>query len=182
MKLMTVITALVATLAVTVGAAAAPAAKSPLSLTLRPADVPGAKGTRGPAPASLLQGLRGVGVRAMGAYYEYDWVTGPAKGKSVSGLVLVTANAAQARKLFMLFRTEMLREAGARAVRVPAYGQQQVATLGRAVQEPDLLVRTNTVVWQLSVRSQGVQTLTPAQALVELRTYAAKQKRRVGRG
>ncbi|HEX4746139.1 MAG TPA: hypothetical protein VFU99_04565, partial [Gaiellaceae bacterium] len=69
-------------------------------------------------------------------------------------------------------------------LRLPAYGDEQIALfqspkLGSLVQ---LLVRRNSVVWQLEYMGAGLLVIPKAKLLAELERYAAKQKTRVARG
>ena len=69
-------------------------------------------------------------------------------------------------------------------LRLPAYGDEQMALfqspkLGSLAQ---LLVRRNSVVWQLEIQGGGLLVIPKPTLLAELKKYAAKQNARVGRG
>ncbi len=69
---------------------------------------------------------------------------------------------------------------------LPKYGHQQVATYspagGEGIHILELLVRQNTVVWFIAVKREKRPPIPKAQFLAETKTYALKQKRRVGSG
>lgn len=168
--------------------AAAPAATSaadPSRLVLARSDFPStAKYTWNQMPAYLTQGFAEQGVKAKGAYYAVQFPRGSAGYKSVSGMVVTTGSAAQARTVYAGFRTQQRLGGQKTVIRLAAHGDQQIALFqspkfGSKVQ---LLVRRNTVVWQLEVSGEGLLVIPKATLIAELEKYAAKQKRRVGGG
>ena len=159
-------------------------AADPSRLVLARADFPStATYSWGRMPASFAGGLAALGVKAKGAYYAAQFPRNSPRYRSVQGMVVTTGSAAQARAAYSAFKTEM-RRGSMSVLSFPAQGQEQIALfqspkLGSKVQ---LLVRRNTVVWQLEVAGEGLLVLSKAQLVAELKTYAAKQKRRVGAG
>jgi hypothetical protein len=174
--------ALLAAVGATGALAAGAAPRDPFSLLLRPADLPrGADVSRGRGPASLEQGLRRSGIRARAAYGGYTYDVRQAGSVTLSGMVVTTGSAADARRTFTLFRTDMAGDG--RTVALPRYGAAQLATRSRSSADwLDVLVRQGRVVWSLSLRTNGVTVLGVTRALAELKRYAAAQKRRVGAG
>lgn len=167
--------------------AAAPAATSaadPSRLLLGRADFPSTvKYTSGRVPATFTEGFAALGVKAKGAYYFAQLARGSTKYESVQGTVVATGSAAQARTLYAAFKSD-LRRGTVSVMSFPAHGDEQIALfqspkIGSKVQ---LLVRRNTVVWQLEVAGEGLLVLSKATLVAELKKYAAKQKRRVGAG
>lgn len=151
-----------ATLVVTLAAgatAAAAAAKDPASLILRPADLPAkATFTWGDIPGSALGGTQ-----AKGAYYQATIPKSSTKYEQVSGMVVAAASSAQASKIFTLFARQAKRDGtGSTTVSVPSYGNSQLALLQSPKKgaKVDLLVRKNTVVWQLEVAGGGLLVLS----------------------
>jgi hypothetical protein len=157
----------------------------PSRLVLARADFPSStKYTWGRMPASFTQGLAALGVKSKGAYYVAELRrSGSTKYESVNGLVVTTGSAAQARTTYAAFMREA-REGPKSVLRLPPYGDQQIALY----QSPKvgsrvvLLVRRNTVVWQLEVAGEGLLVIPKPTLLAELKKYAAKQKARIGTG
>jgi hypothetical protein len=107
-----------------------------------------------------------------------------ARTESVGTVVITAPSETVARRVFATTVTEA-RKGAVATLRVPPLGEQQYAALyGRpALHETSALVwvRNDTVVWQIQVSSvRNPFGFTRADALAELTTYAAKQKRRVG--
>jgi hypothetical protein len=69
---------------------------------------------------------------------------------------------------------------GASALRLPRFGDEQVALASGATDSGSLLVRRATVVWRLDVAADGELSLSPARVRDELEKYAAKQRERIG--
>jgi hypothetical protein len=169
--------------ALVVGAAAT--AATPSELVLRKSDFPAAaKYNWGRMPANFTRALGALGVRANAAYVSATIPAGGAtRYQSVDGIVVTTASAAQARTAYAAFKDDLA--AGSKtAVRLPAYGDQQLALYQspRVGSKAEVLVRRNRVVWQLEVAGGGLLTLSKPALLAELRKYAAKQRARVGAG
>lgn len=163
---------------VTSGALATPAVRDAYSLTLRPADVPGATGTRLRSGAAAAA-LRAIRVRGNVATYAYHFKSGSLEGTQVAGGVYAVASASQARTTFAALKRELLRQGPRNVVRLStAYGDQQFAVLLDPVAK--VLVRKNTVVWQLEIDAFGAVASVDERA--ELQKYALKQRARVGRG
>lgn len=167
------------------GAQATSSATDPSRLVLARSDFPSqTKYTWGRMPASFTQGLAAMGVKAMGAYYAAELSrSGSTKYESVEGLVVTTGSAAQAKAAYTAFRAQIPR--GSKTVlRVAAYGDEQIALFQspKVGSKVELLVRRNSVVWQLQVSGAGLLVIPKPTLLAELGKYAAKQKARVGRG
>lgn len=167
------------------GAQAASSAADPSRLVLARSDFPSStKYTWGRMPSTFTRGLGALGVKAQGAYYAAELSrTGSTKYESVEGLVVTTGSAAQAKAAYAAFRAQLPR--GSKTVlRVAAYGDEQIALFQspKVGSKVELLVRRNSVVWQLQIAGAGLLVITKPTLLAELRKYAVKQKARVGRG
>jgi hypothetical protein len=95
--------------------------------------------------------MKAIGVDASGAYLTVTIrAGGPTKHESVSGLVVTTASAAQARTAYAAFLQDLERRSTSE-LRLPAYGEQQLALYHspKYGSKVELLVRRNRVVWQL---------------------------------
>jgi hypothetical protein len=184
LQLVTCVTGVLA--AVTIGSAlAATAPKSPLALVLRPPDFPAKADPvdAGPMPASFARKLRGIEAVGRGARYFASIPFGPERSQSVSGLVVATASAGEARKVYAWQkRTAMRLRKGASPLRLPRFGDEQVALSNGDTDSGRLLVRRNTVVWRLEVAAAGELALSSARVRDELAKYAAKQRDKIGRG
>jgi hypothetical protein len=158
--------------------ALAPAGSDPLTLVLQRSDFPAsAKWTNGRMPASFERGMAAAGVPGRAAFFSTSLPKGAAKTQTVNGLVMVLRSPRDARRAFALFKQD-LAPRPRDIVRLPAYGDEQVATARtRPVEKGEVLVRRGAVVWQLEIGAMGVLALSRSQVLSELRTYAAKQKR-----
>jgi hypothetical protein len=169
-------------------ASAAPAARgpsSPVRVALRPADFPVTADPvdAGPMPASFARKLEGIRAVGRGAQYFASIPFGPGRSESVSGLVVTTPSAAEARKVFAWQkRTAMRRSREVEALGLRRFGDEQVALVGSATDWGRLLVRRNTVVWRLEIAADGALKLSPARIRGELVKYAEKQRDRVGKG
>lgn len=194
MRFRTIVLLIVAAVASST-ALAAGAPRDPSSLILRKADL----GRGADYDSSTDDGVgiqdalaaRGLRVRAA----SYLGVTfSKRKGAlQVSGAVWTPAGAADAKTVFAVAKKERAAfwktaHDGRRTITVrPAYGDAQVARYDPAGREGiavmELLVRRNAVVWMLGVNLERRPAIpTRAEALRQLETYAAKQKRRVGAG
>ena len=187
MRFVAVSLAVVAAVAVTGGALAASALKDPKSLALRKADFP--------ANAALANENVGrtsplpTGGTGKGYMAGYTFRNG-SRDEEVVITVIATGAAGQARNLFAGLKKEVLKKGKNDTTgRLPKYGDEQLRATqydggGRNVWATELLVRKNTVVWTLNVGSHPSTSkpFTKAQALAELKKYAAKQKTRAGGG
>jgi hypothetical protein len=206
MRYTRMLAAVLAAATVTTAALAATAIRDPLRLALQRADMPA--NTRqappdAPSPARMNPAhLTPLGVRGLkGASYAYKWPAGGTvatplgpwdKEWYLSGDVFAAPDLAGARKLFDLgkrartgFFSDFPDEPTTVRVTLPAYGDQQFALYSahRAGLGAMVFVRKGTVVWQLRIAPIPRQFRpTKAQVLAVLRTYAAKQKTRVGAG
>lgn len=175
MHVRTMILILVALAASAATALAAPVVKDPMQLILRPADVPGAKRTIQQSP------IQTGGARGKFAGYSFYFARGEQQGLQVSGAVYAVENPTQARSVFAALQPRRGMTSPGRRVQLPAsYGDQQVAWLKASASYAKVLVRKNTVVWQVEIN--GIGAFNPVNELAELKTYALKQKQRVGRG
>jgi hypothetical protein len=200
MKLSTISLALVAAVAVTSGALAASTVGDPLALALKQSDLPaGAQLSVRRDPAS---GLRALGRGLRGANYSGTFAAGGGtvatplgdldKEWYIEGDVIVAPSRSAARSVFQLGKRAQIGffsdfPGTPRYVRLPAYGDQQMAFVSRQSAAGGVsgavFVRKGRVVWQVRVAPIPRQYRpTQAQVLAQLRTYAAKQKRRVGAG
>jgi hypothetical protein len=173
--------ALVAAAVMAASAAAAGTGKNPLSLVLQRADFP-AKATwsAGRFP-EFDKALAAVGLRGKSADYAAEIPLGSTGTLRVSGQVVVFEGAADARRWFARQKRDLVQSSRlGKTVRLPAYGDEQVA-VAQLEPKADLRVRRGTVVWSVEVILRG-SGYTSAQALVQLRAYATKLKRRVGSG
>jgi hypothetical protein len=164
-------------------ALAANAPRSPLAVVLRPADFPAKADPvdAGPMPASFARKLRGIRAVGRGAQYFASIPFGPERSQTVYGLVVTTPSVAEARKVFAWQkRTEMRASGGASALRLPRFGDEQVALARSASDSGSLLVRLATVVWRLEVAADGQLSLSPSRVRDELEKYAAKQRAKLG--
>jgi hypothetical protein len=172
---------------VTTGALAAHAGNDPKKLALRASDFP-AKAERthqqASGSASLPGGLRGAAYAA-----TYTFPSGP-KREIVFQLVVVAKSESHARAVYAAAvkeAKEMNQPLQHSALRLPAYGDQQSATLlGDVAAEEtqtQMWVRRKSVVWQLMIFTDPTEKdsgFSKTQALAELAKYAGKLKARVG--
>lgn len=147
---------------------------------MRKSDFPAnAKYNWGHLPANVTQGLAGLGVKGSGAFIAVTIPTSSTKYQSVDGGLVATASPAQAKTTYGAFKSDFGRGT---TLRLPAYGDEQVALFNPSVGKALLLVRKNRVVWELEVMNGGLLTLPKAKLISELQKYAAKQKARIGAG
>jgi hypothetical protein len=182
MRLAIALVALAAAAACAVSASAGSAAKDPLRLVLQRSDFPAkARWSKAKAP-TIEKSLAGAGLQGKAASYSAEIYRGSTDSTLVSGLVVVFPSTAQARRAFPLFNGD-LRSRRREVVRVPAFGDEQVALVPTEFgPRGDLRVRQGAVVWRLEIKWASTERHTRAQTLAELKTHAAKQKERIGRG
>lgn len=164
-------------------ALAANGAENPLVFVLRPADFPAKADPvdAGPMPASFARKLRAIRAVGRGAQYFASIPFGPERSQTVYGLVVTTPSVAQAKKIFAWQqRTQMRPTGGASALRLPRFGDQQVALSSGETDSGSLLVRQAATVWRLEVAADGELSLPPARVRDELEKYAAKQRAKLG--
>ncbi len=162
---------------------AANAPRNPLAVVLRPSDFPAKADPvdAGAMPASFARKLRGIRAVGRGAQYFASIPFGPERSQTVYGLVVTTPTVAEARKVVAWQkRTEMRATGGASALRLPRFGDEQVALARTASDAGSLLVRRATVVWRLEVAADGELSLSPSRVRDELEKYAAKQREKLG--
>jgi hypothetical protein len=192
-KLQLVTCATVVLAAVSGGAAlAASAPSNPLRIVLTPSEFPGTPSDfpanadpadAGPMPPSFARKLRGIRAVGRGARFFASIPFGPERAQTVAGLVVTTPSPAQARKVFAWQKRTALRpRKGDTRLRLPRFGDEQVAFASGDTDAGRLLVRRNRVVWRLEVGADGALTLSPARVRGELVKYATKQRARVGKG
>jgi hypothetical protein len=182
-------------LAVVVGAVAAAAiwatsalaggvANDPLRLVLQRSDFPAKTRWSAARSLSIDKTLAAVGLQGKSADYSAEVPLGSTETLHVRGRVVVLATADQARRMFAQYKGDVaLNLKLARIVRLPAYGDEQSAfTQAKPGARADIRARKGAVVWRVEIIPAGTEKYTPAQALAYLKTYAAKLKRRVGRG
>ena len=184
MRLATTLVALVAAAVCAVSASAGGDAKNPLSLVLQRSNFPAKTRWTAARYPSIEKSLADAGFQAKAADYLAEIPRGSTETLFVSGRVMVLSSAAEARRLFAQYKQDLaLQLKLARLVRLRAYGDEQSAfTQSKPGTRADLRVRKGAVVWRVEIKWGGVEKFTRAQALVELQTYAAKLKRRVGAG
>lgn len=170
-------------------------AKDPATMILRKADVPGVQAYD---DGDELEHLIEEPLDAAGVDYQAATYTvlahSEAKGSlHVIGWVITTANAAQAKKAYAAAQKGLERlRLSARTPKLtplslPSYGNQQLAGIdeidrGTGIGFGRLLVRKNNVVWFLHVLHERRPPRTRAELIADLKTYATKQKTRVGAG
>ena len=201
MSLRTIVLIGVAACALGAAGSAEAAAKDPLKVALRRADLTaGAHGSTSRSPAS---GLRVFGVAGLkGASSGYSLPAGGsvktplgpfAKEWRLDGDVFVSPDRDGAQKLFLLGKragvglfSDVPESRFVKTVKLPAYGDEQLAYVttnkARGMQAV-VFVRRGRVVWELMVAASPLQWhASRAQLLATLKTYARKQKARVGPG
>ena len=165
-------------------AVAATSVKDPKRLVLQPADVPaGAHASTSGVPGSLA--------RTHSATYNFRVGS---REEEVTSNVAASRTPRAAATVYERTVAAYSGVGNEKVLRLPAYGDEQFARFVPPAARAELIVRTNTVVWMLSVERCGPYShtgcffgrtppkLTMAQGLVELRKYALKQKARVGSG
>jgi hypothetical protein len=159
-------------------ALASSGAKDPLALVLQRSDMPAkAKYTNGRLP-TVEKAMAAGGITARAAFHHSTIQKGATRADSVSGIVITLNGAADARRVYRLTKEDLAPKPGS-IVRLPAYGDEQVAWWTPSVSKAELLVRKGSTVWQLEVNPEA---FTKSQTVAQLQVYGAKQKRRVGNG
>jgi len=150
------------------------AAPDPSRLILARSDFPaGTKYMGQDMPASYIQALAKAGIKAKAKAYYVDFH----KGHYVSGIVTTTEATSKADELFGYSKADMLKNTA--KISLPgSYGDQQIALISKRVGKVELLVRKNRIVWEVEV----LLGVPKASLIAELKTYAAKQQRRIGSG
>lgn len=173
-------------------ALAAPTAKDPMTMLLRKADMPA--GTTYEASEGddlgLGDGMDAGGVDTTAASYYGVSFTKPKGAVHLSGVVYVADSAAAATKGFTLAKKQRTawwkKLGGAKTFQLPKYGDQQITYYDPAGPEGvgnfELLVRRNNVVWWLGIKHERHPPRPNADLLRDVKTYAVKQKLRVGNG
>ena len=194
MRLRNLVLATSAALAFAASAVAASAAKDPSTLILQKkdfaagADYDWSSGDDFDLTSAL--GAKGVAAKAatfLGATYSKR-----AGFLQVSGIVFTTAGAAKARIGFGIVTKERqafwkrLRAGYKPIARIPSFGDQQLALYdapgGEGIASIDLIVRKSSVIWLLNVKLERRPPPPMSEIVAALKTYAAKQKARVGAG
>lgn len=202
----TVAVGLAAAATIAATALAAAARPNPLTLALHLSDLPrNVEKSPSWSPSPSLEKQADVAILGVkgtaAADYAYTWPAGgtvnlsglgrTAKEWHVAGTVFVTPSAAAARTLygygkqaqhgfFADFATD-----GSAKLSLPSLGDEQLGLLGKDAGglQAMVFVRKGRVVWQLRVgHSPPKWTVTKAQVLSQLNTYAAKQRARVAGG
>jgi hypothetical protein len=196
MRSTTIMLGLATALAVTAGALASPAVKDPSKLILQKKDFP-AHSDYDASPGADGFDLE-TALRAKGLDADLDGYVGETYSKDkgmliVRGAVITTASVASAKRAFdvaVKARQAMWKVLGAKYrpfAGVPRYGDQQVAfaKTPTVLQDGsiDLAVRKRAVVWLLEVVVTDRQPPPKmSEVVTDLKTYAAKQKARIGTG
>ncbi len=177
------------------------AAKDPLRVALRQADL--TAGAHGSTTRSSASGLRVFGVAGLkGASSGYSFPAGGsvktplgplAKEWRLDGDVFVSPDRDGAQKLFQLGKragvglfSDVPESRFVKTVKLPAYGDEQLAYIttnaARGMQAV-VFVRKGRIVWELMIVAIPLQWhASKAQLIGTLKTYAFKQKTRVGTG
>jgi hypothetical protein len=200
MRLKSIIVASATALALALNGAAASTAKAPRDFVLKPSDFPAGTraATRAMQPYALsalgVRGLKGADVSAripVGGAVETPLGPLP-KEWQVQADVYVAPDAAGARRLFGLGKAAQIGfssfvSGAPLRLSLPSYGDEQLAFWTKPGPAKSLqaavFVRKGAVVWQMVIAGTPAQWRpSRAQALAQLRSYASKQKRRVGTG
>ena len=174
---------------------AAATAKNPATLILRQADI--GRGATYEADDEVEHYVEEP-LDAAGVDYEEATYFGLSYSKAkgslrVSGWVIVTPNAAHARKAFAAAQKgqaswlRTIRSPKLSPLTLPSFGNQQAAGLdeidpGTGIGYATLLARKNTAVWFLHVGHERRPPRSRAELIADLRRFAAKQAQRVGGG
>jgi hypothetical protein len=121
------------------------------------------------------------------------------RDEDVTDLVEVAPNASGANSMYASYVGQNSGFPGEKSLHVPCYGEEQIANWASYKNSDDapraraaLVVRKGNVIWVLNVENCGVLSpnrcifgptpprISEAQAVAELKRYAAKQKARVG--
>lgn len=163
-----------------VQASGAATASDPARLVLQRSDFPAGTQWSSTRNATLERALEQAGIRGRAVGYGTVIPQGGTEDLLVGGQVIVLARAADARRVFASFRNPFPATTRDIVTLAARYGDEQVAIVTRPPVRADLRVRRGTVVWKLEIKWAGTDGFSRARALAELRTYAAKQKRRIG--
>ena len=170
-------------------ALAAVAGKDPKTLALRPADFPAnaeRSSERSTPSAQLPTGGKG-------AAYTTTFIFPRGQKREIVAMLLISVKGeSQARALYGAVARQDRQEnqqVGHRALQLPAFGNEQQATLlgnvGVEETSAHIWVRTRSVVWRLDVSTDAVAKdygFSKAQSIAELTKYARKLKSRIGSG
>lgn len=193
MRARTLGTSLVITLGVAVVAATASAsvaAGDPIGLILKKSDFPA--GTMYEADDSdyplYKDRLDAAGVSFESATFQAISSSSTKGSTQVTGSVLVTPSVAQAKKGFTLMKSpkEFWWASTKRPLTLPSYGDQQHALHdpagGEGIWIAHLVVRKRATLWALRVIHERRPAISKAEFLASVKTYARKQRARVGAG
>jgi hypothetical protein len=162
-------------------ATAGSAANDPLRLALQRSDFPVRASWSANRFPMFDKALAAAGFRGRSADYAAEVPLGSTGTLRVSGQVVVLANVDHARRWFARQKRDLIQNLQlGKVVRLAPYGDEQVA-VAQLEPKADVRVRKGSVVWSVEVILRG-GTSTSAQAQAQLKTYAAKLKRRVGNG
>ena len=120
------------------------AAPDPSRLVLARSDFPaGTQYSGQDMPASYIKALAKSGIKAKAKSYYVDFHS----GHSVSGIVTTTEATSQAAKLYKFSKADMLSKRT--EIRLPRYGDEQIALVTKHADKVELLVRKNRAVWEV---------------------------------
>src|SRR5262245_56603456 len=102
-------------------------------------------------PANCINALAKAGIKAKARAYYVDFRS----GHSVSGIVTTTEATAQGRQLYRFSKADMLGNSNRTRIRLPRYGDEQIALITKHADKIELLVRKNRMVWEVEA-SLGV--------------------------
>lgn len=193
MWIRSVILAIGAVAALATTALAAQAVTNPTSLILHRADFPAAADYDWAVgeDSGITDALKANGIKVQAASYLGMTYSPTKGGLKVSGGVIALGSDRIAKRAFALAkkqRDSFWKRIGERTtpITVPLYGQQQFARLdpfdSTGIGTIELLVRRNTVLWLLTVNLERRPAPKTAELLRYVKTYALKQKARVGAG
>jgi hypothetical protein len=173
----------VAAVFATVPASAGSLASDPMSLVLQRSDVPAKAVWRSARDRTIEKTLAAAGIQGRAAYSSAEVDRGRTETLLVSSLVIVLPDAGKARQVFASYKILPPGLRPADVVRLPAYGDDQYAIFPKQRGlRTDLRVLRGSAIWRVQISWAGAEPFTRAQMLAELKTYATKLKRRVGRG
>lgn len=181
MRLTAVLASFVAAVAIAVPAIAGTMASDPLRIALQRSDFPANAQWSADRYPMFDKALGAAGFKGKSADYAAEIPMGSTGTLRVSGQVVVFASVDHARRWFARSKRDAVQNLQlGKIVRLTAYGDEQVA-IAQLDPAAALRVRKGAVVWSVEVILRG-GIYTSAQAQAQLKTYAAKLKRRVGRG
>lgn len=193
MRTRTVLSTVVLALCMSASAIAGGTAKSPASLILHKADFPAATEYDWDVgeESGITDALKASGLEVQAASYLGMTYSRAKGGLRVSGGVFTTPSAAIAKRAFTIAKKQrdtFWKRFGeqTKPISVPLYGQQQFARIdpldSTGIGTIELLVRRNAVLWLLAVNLERRPPPSTAELLGDLKTYASKQRARVGTG